>query len=178
SQLGTNSVIDLDVSLARGLNYYTGTILEVKALDVEIGSISGGGRYDNLTGVFGMPGLSGVGISFGADRIYDVLTALNLFPDTVTSAPSVMFSNFGEKEVIAAMKMLKVLRKEGIPCEIYPDAAKMKKQMTYANSRNIPFVALVGEEEMAKGILTLKDMEAGTQNSVTPQEAVRIIKNK
>lgn len=178
TQLETKAEIDLDVSLARGLNYYTGTILEVKALDVEIGSISGGGRYDNLTGVFGMPGLSGVGISFGADRIYDVLTTLNLFPDTVTSAPSVMFSNFGEKEAIAAMRMLKELRSEGIPCEIYPDAAKMKKQMTYANSRCIPFVALVGEEEMAKGMMTLKDMTEGTQTLVTPEEAVKIINGK
>ncbi|MDE6048813.1 MAG: histidine--tRNA ligase, partial [Paramuribaculum sp.] len=128
--------------------------------------------------VFGMPGLSGVGISFGADRIYDVLTTLNLFPDTVTSAPSVMFSNFGEAEAIAAMKMLKVLRAAGIACEIYPDAAKMKKQMTYANSRAIPFVALVGEEEMAQGKLTLKDMTEGTQSLVTPKEAVDIILKK
>lgn len=175
NQLGTKADVELDVSLARGLNYYTGTILEVKARDVEIGSISGGGRYDNLTGVFGLPGLSGVGISFGADRIYDVLTVLNLFPDTVTSAPTVMFSNFGEKEALAAMKMLKTLRDAGIACEVYPDAAKMKKQMTYANSRAIPFVALVGEEEMAQGKMTLKNMAEGTQTLVTPEEAVEII---
>lgn len=177
-QLGTKAEIDLDVSLARGLNYYTGTIIEVKALDTEIGSISGGGRYDNLTGVFGMPGLSGVGISFGADRIYDVLTTLNLFPENVTSAPTVMFVNFGEKEAIASMKMLKVLRKAGIACEIYPDATKMKKQMTYANSRSIPFVAIVGEEEMAQGKLMLKDMAEGTQSLLSPEETAEIILKK
>ena len=174
--LGLKATLDLDVSLARGLNYYTGTIIEVKALDTQIGSISGGGRYDNLTGVFGMPGLSGVGISFGADRIYDVLTALNLFPATVTSAPSVMFANFGEAESIAAMTMMKTLRDGGIACEIYPDAAKMKKQMSYADARAIPYVALVGEEEMKAGKLTLKSMTSGEQTLVTPSEAITIIK--
>lgn len=174
--LGLKATLDLDVSLARGLNYYTGTIIEVKALDTQIGSISGGGRYDNLTGVFGMPGLSGVGISFGADRIYDVLTALNLFPATVTSAPSVMFANFGEAESLAAMTMMKTLRDGGIACEIYPDAAKMKKQMSYADARAIPYVALVGEEEMKAGKLTLKSMTSGEQTLVTPAEAIAIIK--
>ncbi len=174
--LGMNAEVELDVSLARGLNYYTGTIIEVKALDVQIGSISGGGRYDNLTGVFGMPGLSGVGISFGADRIYDVLTALDLFPATVTSAPSVMFSNFGAAEAQAAMSMMKQLRQAGIACEVYPDAAKMKKQMGYADARAIPYVALVGEEEMKAGKLTLKSMTSGEQTLVTPTEAIAIIK--
>ncbi len=174
--LGMNAEVELDVSLARGLNYYTGTIIEVKALDVQIGSISGGGRYDNLTGVFGMPGLSGVGISFGADRIYDVLTALDLFPATVTSAPSVMFSNFGAAEAQAAMSMMKQLRQAGIACEVYPDAAKMKKQMGYADARAIPYVALVGEEEMKAGKITLKSMTSGEQTLVTPTEAIAIIK--
>ncbi len=168
TNLGMRADVELDVSLARGLNYYTGTIIEVKARDVEIGSISGGGRYDNLTGVFGMPGLSGVGISFGADRIYDVLTALDLFPADVTPAPTVMFANFGEKEARAAMGMMKQLRAAGIPCEIYPDAAKMKKQMAYADSRHIPYVAIVGESEAAEGKLTLKDMTTGTQTLLTP----------
>ncbi|MDE5688739.1 MAG: histidine--tRNA ligase, partial [Paramuribaculum sp.] len=176
ASLGLKATLDLDVSLARGLNYYTGTIIEFKALDTQIGSISGGGRYDNLTGVFGMPGLSGVGISFGADRIYDVLTALDLFPATVTSAPSVMFANFGEAESLAAMTMMKALRNGGIACEIYPDAAKMKKQMGYADARAIPYVALVGEEEMKAGKLTLKSMTSGEQTLVTPAEAIAIIK--
>lgn len=174
--LGMRADVELDVSLARGLNYYTGTIIEVKALDVEIGSITGGGRYDNLTGVFGMPGLSGVGISFGADRIYDVLTALDLFPASVAAETKVLFTNFGPAEAAGAMKMLKQFRESGISAEIYPDASKMKKQMGYADSRQIPFVAIVGESELAEGKLTLKNMVTGEQQLLTPDEAIAAIK--
>ncbi|MDE6039479.1 MAG: histidine--tRNA ligase, partial [Paramuribaculum sp.] len=152
--LGLNAELELDVSLARGLNYYTGTIIEVKARDVAIGSITGGGRYDNLTGVFGMPGLSGVGISFGADRIYDVLNTLDLYPADATTGTQVMFTNFGPAEAAAAMKMLKEMRAAGIRAEIYPDAAKMKKQMGRADALHIPFVAIVGESEVAENKLT------------------------
>lgn len=174
--LGLEAELDLDVSLARGLNYYTGTIIEVKAKDVEIGSITGGGRYDNLTGVFGMPGLSGVGISFGADRIYDVLNALDLYPEEARSASArVMFVNFGVAEAAASMKMIKELRSAGISCEIYPDAAKMKKQMTYANAMGVPFVAMVGESEMAEGKMALKNMATGEQLTLTPAEAASVI---
>ena len=173
--LGMRAEVELDSSLARGLNYYTGTIIEVKARDVEIGSITGGGRYDNLTGVFGMPGLSGVGISFGADRIYDVLNQLDLYPAEATSSTEVMFANFGDQEASAAMAMMKTMREGGIACEIYPDVAKMKKQMTYANAKSIPYVALVGEEEMNQGKLTLKSMANGEQTLVTPQEAIRMV---
>ncbi|WP_289737207.1 histidine--tRNA ligase [Paramuribaculum intestinale] len=173
--LGMRAEVELDSSLARGLNYYTGTIIEVKARDVEIGSITGGGRYDNLTGVFGMPGLSGVGISFGADRIYDVLNQLDLYPAEATSSTEVMFANFGDQEASAAMAMMKTMREGGIACEIYPDVAKMKKQMTYANAKSIPYVALVGEEEMKQGKLTLKSMANGEQTLVTPQEAIRMV---
>ncbi|MCI9606802.1 MAG: histidine--tRNA ligase [Muribaculaceae bacterium] len=176
ASLDMRADVELDVSLARGLNYYTGTIIEVKALDTQIGSISGGGRYDNLTGVFGMPGLSGVGISFGADRIYDVLTTLNLFPDTVTSAPTLMFANFGKSEALAAMAMMKQMRAAGIACEIYPDTAKMKKQMAYADTRGIPFVAMVGENEAAQGKMTLKNMTTGEQTLLSPAEALEIIR--
>lgn len=176
--LGLDAELDLDVSLARGLNYYTGTIIEVKAADVAIGSITGGGRYDNLTGVFGMPGLSGVGISFGADRIYDVLNTLDLYPSEARTATRVMFVNFGGKEAAAAMGMLKELRSAGIAAEIYPDAAKMKKQMGYADALSIPFVALVGETEAAEGKLNLKDMATGEQRLLTPAEAVALINNK
>ena len=175
--LGMRAEVELDVSLARGLNYYTGTIIEVKAKDVAIGSITGGGRYDNLTGVFGMPGLSGVGISFGADRIYDVLTALNLFPADATAETKVMFTNFGPAEASASMAMLKELRKAGIPAEIYPDSSKMIKQMGYADARKIPFVAIVGEEEMKQGRMTLKNMTTGEQLLLTPEEAVKVICN-
>ncbi len=167
--------VELDVSLARGLNYYTGTIIEVKARDVEIGSITGGGRYDNLTGVFGAPGLSGVGISYGADRIYDVLNQLDLYPDEVTAGSRLMFVNFGEAESRAALAMMAELRAAGVSCEIYPDAAKMKKQMAYANAMGIPYVALVGEAEMAQGKLTLKQMADATQTLCTPAEAASII---
>ena len=169
--LGLDAELDLDVSLARGLNYYTGTIIEVKAADVAIGSITGGGRYDNLTGVFGMPGLSGVGISFGADRIYDVLNALDLYPAEARTSTQVMFVNFGDAEAAASMKMMKQLRAAGVAAEIYPDPAKMKKQMAYANATGVPFVAMVGESEMAEGKMALKNMLTGEQLTLTPAEA-------
>jgi histidyl-tRNA synthetase len=165
-ELGLKAELDLDVSLARGLNYYTGTIIEVKAKDVTIGSITGGGRYDNLTGVFGMPGVSGVGISFGADRIYDVLNTLELYPTDTEIGTKVMFTNFGTAEAAASMKMIKALRQNNISAEIYPESSKMKKQMSYANDLAIPFVAIIGESELADGKVTLKDMNAGTQESV------------
>ena len=164
--LGLNNQVELDLTLARGLSYYTGAIFEVKALDVEIGSITGGGRYDNLTGIFGMPGLSGVGISFGADRIYDVLNQLDLYPAKAVNATQVLFVNFGEAETQYALPLIAEMRKAGIRTELYPDAAKMKKQMTYANSRLIPFVAIVGESEMAEGKLTIKNMVTGQQTLV------------
>ena len=173
--LGLEAERELEVSLARGLNYYTGTIIEVKAKDVEIGSITGGGRYDNLTGVFGMPGLSGVGISFGADRIYDVLNTLDLYPAEARTATQVMFVNFGAAEAAASMKMIKELRAAGVSAEIYPDSAKMKKQMAYANATGVPFVAMVGESEMAQGKMALKDMATGEQTVVTPAEAVSLL---
>ena len=166
-ELGLNAELDLDVSLARGLNYYTGTIIEVKALDTQIGSITGGGRYDNLTGVFGMPGVSGVGISFGADRIYDVLNTLDLYPEDTDSSTKVMFTNFGPAEAIASMKMIKALRKAGISAEIYPEAAKMKKQIGYADALNIPFVAIIGETELADDTVSLKNMADGSQTSLS-----------
>lgn len=175
--LGHDCVVDIDVSLARGLNYYTGTIIEVKALDVEIGSITGGGRYDNLTGVFGAPGLSGVGISFGADRIYDVLNQLNLYPDSVSSSVKVIFVNFGEKEAAASAKMVKLLREEGVSAELYPDTVKMKKQMGYANSQNIRFVAMIGDSELEEGTINLKDMTSSTQEKLTPEALVEKLKN-
>lgn len=169
--LGLDAELELDVSLARGLNYYTGTIIEVKALDFAIGSITGGGRYDNLTGVFGMPGLSGVGISFGADRIYDVLNGLNLYPERLGAASQMMFVNFGEAEAAASLRAVKVLRAAGISCELYPDAAKLKKQMTYANNAGIPYVAIIGEAEAAAGTVTVKNMAEGTQVTVPVAEA-------
>ena len=164
--------VDLDLTLARGLNYYTGCIFEVKALDVAMGSITGGGRYDNLTGIFGMPGLSGVGISFGADRIYDVLNQLNLYPATVSTATQLLFINFGPAEAAYCMPILAQARQAGIRCEIYPDVAKMKKQMQYANQKQVPFVALVGENEMAQGVVTLKDMTSGEQQLLSPQALI------
>ena len=167
-----NSQLELDLTLARGLNYYTGCIFEVKALDVEIGSITGGGRYDNLTGIFGMPGLSGVGISFGADRIYDVLNQLNLYPATVSTATQLLFINFGPAEAAYCMPILAQARQAGIRCEIYPDVAKMKKQMQYANQKQVPFVALVGENEMAQGAVTLKDMTSGEQQLLSPKALI------
>lgn len=175
--LGHNCEAEIDVSLARGLNYYTGTIIEVKALDVQIGSITGGGRYDNLTGVFGMPGLSGVGISFGADRIYDVLNQLELYPSSVSSSVDVLFVNFGEKESMAAARIIKALREEGISAELYPDEAKMKKQMGYADSQSIPYVAIIGESELEEGIVNLKDMANGTQEKLTPEQLIVKLKN-
>ncbi|MDE5567496.1 MAG: histidine--tRNA ligase [Muribaculaceae bacterium] len=165
--LGLRAELDLDVSLARGLNYYTGTIIEVKALDVEIGSITGGGRYDNLTGVFGMPGLSGVGISFGADRIYDVLNTLDLYPAGTREASKIIFTNFGEKEADASLKVIKRLRDAGISAELYPESAKMKKQLGYADSMHIPFVGIIGESEIAQNMMTLKNLATGEQQSLT-----------
>jgi len=173
--LGLRAELDLDVSLARGLNYYTGAIIEVKAKDVAIGSITGGGRYDNLTGVFGMPGLSGVGISFGADRIYDVLNQLDLYPADLLTGAKVLFLNMGVAEAAASMKMIKMLRAAGVSAEIYPDAAKMKKQMGYADSKSIPYVAIVGESEMLRGKLTLKNMQSGEQQTITPAEATELL---
>lgn len=172
AELGLRATLDLDVSLARGLNYYTGTIIEVKANDVAIGSITGGGRYDNLTGVFGLPGVSGVGISFGADRIYDVLNALNLYPAELATATKVLFVNFGAQEAARSMAIIKQFRAAGISAEIYPDEAKMKKQMTYANAAGIPFVAIIGETELEAGTITLKDMVSGTQEQLTALQAI------
>ena len=168
--------IELDLTLARGLNYYTGCIFEVKALDVQIGSITGGGRYDNLTGVFGMPGLSGVGISFGADRIYDVLGQLDLYPQETQSGVQLLFINFGAAEAAHCLRLAAQARLAGIATEVYPDSVKMKKQMSYANAHNVPFVALVGETEMAEGRITLKNMTTGEQQSLTIEEAVKAIK--
>lgn len=172
AELGLRATLDLDVSLARGLNYYTGTIIEVKANDVAIGSITGGGRYDNLTGVFGLPGVSGVGISFGADRIYDVLNALNLYPAELATATKVLFVNFGTQEAARSMAVIKQFRAAGITAEIYPDEAKMKKQMSYANTAGIPFVAIIGETELQAGTVTLKDMVSGTQEQLTIDKAI------
>ena len=176
ASLGVKSEVELDLTLARGLNYYTGAIFEVKALDVQIGSISGGGRYDNLTGVFGMSGMSGVGISFGADRIYDVLNQLDLYPKEAVNATQLLFVNFGEKEAAYCLPVLSAARDAGIRAEIYPDSTKMKKQMSYANDKNIPFVAIVGENEMNEGKLMLKDMTTGEQSLVTPEELLAKIK--
>ena len=169
-------VVELDVSLARGLNYYTGTIIEVKAKDVAIGSITGGGRYDNLTGVFGMPGTSGVGISFGADRIYDVLNTLELYPKDTLASTKVLFVNFGEKEGAQSLQYVMKLRANGIPAEIYPDSTKMKKQMSYANDKNVAYVAMVGETEMANGTIALKFMETGEQENLTIDEVISKLK--
>lgn len=167
---GLKNEIQLDLTLARGLNYYTGAIFEVKALDVQIGSITGGGRYDNLTGIFGMPGLSGVGISFGADRIYDVLNQLDLYPKEAVNGTQLLFINFGEKETAYCLPIAAKARQAGIRTEVFPDSAKMKKQMSYANAKQIPFVALVGENEINEGKLTLKDMITGEQMLVTADE--------
>ena len=164
--------IELDLTLARGLNYYTGCIFEVKALDVQIGSITGGGRYDNLTGIFGMPGLSGVGISFGADRIYDVLTQLDLYPAATQAGAQLLFINFGSAEAAHCLRLAAATRRAGIATEVYPDAVKMKKQMAYANAHHVPFVALVGEQEMAEGKVALKDMNTGEQTSLTLEELI------
>ncbi|WP_314715662.1 histidine--tRNA ligase, partial [Segatella salivae] len=163
NSVGLNNEIQLDLTLARGLNYYTGAIFEVKALDTPMGSITGGGRYDNLTGIFGMPGLSGVGISFGADRIYDVLNTLELYPKEMLSSTQVLFINFGEKETAYCLPFIAEIRKSGIRAEIFPDKAKMKRQMNYANAKNIPYVVFAGEDEIEKGKLMLKDMQSGEQ---------------
>lgn len=168
--------IEFDLTLARGLNYYTGAIFEVKALDYAIGSITGGGRYDNLTGIFGMPGLSGVGISFGADRIYDVLNGLDLYPKEAVNGTRLLFINFGEKETAYCLPVVKACRVAGINTEMYPDKAKMKKQMGYANAKAIPFVVLAGDNEMAENKVTLKNMETGEQKLVTTEELIAIVK--
>lgn len=174
--IGHKAEMEVDISLARGLNYYTGTIIEVKARDVEIGSITGGGRYDNLTGVFGMPGLSGVGISFGADRIYDVMNQLNLYPAEISQTVKVLFINFSAREALQAAKYVKMLREAGIAAQLYPDSAKMKKQMSMADADAIPYTAFVGESEIADGTIVLKDMASGEQKKVTPAEAIEILK--
>ncbi len=169
-QLNLTNKIEFDLTLARGLNYYTGAIFEVKALDVQIGSISGGGRYDNLTGIFGMPGISGVGISFGVDRIFDVLNALDAYPQETVSTTQLLFINFGDKETRYCLPVLSAARAAGIRCELYPDATKMKKQMSYANAKRIPFVVLAGDNEMSAGKFTLKNMTTGEQLLLTPGE--------
>ncbi len=174
--LGLKNELELDLTLARGLNYYTGCIFEVKALDVQIGSITGGGRYDNLTGIFGMPGLSGVGISFGADRIFDVLNQLDLYPKEATTGTELLFVNFGAAETAYCLPILAVARQAGIRCEIYPDSAKMKKQMSYANAKNIPFVAIAGENEMNEQKVTLKNMITGEQMLVSQEELIQVVK--
>jgi histidyl-tRNA synthetase len=174
--LGHECEVELDVSLARGLNYYTGTIIEVKALDVEIGSITGGGRYDNLTGVFGMSGLSGVGISFGADRIYDVLNQLNLYPEEISNTVKVIFVNFGQAEAVQSAKYIAQLRQQGISAELYPDSTKMKKQMNYANDNKIPFVAIIGETELQDGTIAVKNMNSGEQKTMSINELIETLK--
>lgn len=169
--------LQLDLTLARGLNYYTGAIFEVKALDVQIGSITGGGRYDNLTGIFGMPGLSGVGISFGIDRIFDVLNQLDAYPEAALSTTQLLFANFGSAEAAYSLPALAQCRAAGISCEIYPDAAKMKKQMQYANAKQVPFVAIAGETEMAEGKFTLKNMQTGEQQLLTTAEVIAAVQS-
>jgi histidyl-tRNA synthetase len=173
--LQLNTAVELDLTLARGLNYYTGAIFEVKARDFEMGSICGGGRYDDLTGIFGLPNVSGVGVSFGAERIYDVLLQANLFPQHSTETTKVLFVNFGEKEEAYCLPVLAEIRKNGINAEIFPDNAKMQKQMTYANKKNIPFVVLAGESEMQSKKFTLKNMETGEQKSVSAEELINIL---
>jgi len=169
-------LLEFDVTLARGLNYYTGAIFEVKAHEVKMGSICGGGRYDDLTGLFGMKGLSGVGISFGADRIYDVLNELNLFPEEVTSGLTLLFINFGDKEVSKCLELASNLRKSGIDCEIYPSASKLQKQMKYANDRGVKYVALLGENELANQKIILKDMDSGEQRTISFDEIIKQFK--
>lgn len=174
-QVGLNNEIELDLTLARGLNYYTGAIFEVKALDTPMGSITGGGRYDNLTGIFGMPGLSGVGISFGADRIYDVLNALDLYPKEAVNGTQLLFINFGDKETAYCMPIVAKARRAGIRTEMFPDKTKMKKQMNYANAKHIAFVALAGDNEIEQGKVTLKNMTTGEQHLVSPDELIKIV---
>jgi len=173
--LGLKNEIQLDLTLARGLNYYTGAIFEVKALDVQIGSITGGGRYDNLTGIFGMPGISGVGISFGVDRIFDVLNALDCYPKDAVNGTQLLFINFGEKETAYCLPAVAKARAAGIRTEIFPDSSKMKKQMSYANAKQVPYVALAGENEISEGKLTLKNMLTGDQQLVTIEELIKIV---
>ena len=173
--LGLKNEIQLDLTLARGLNYYTGAIFEVKALDVQIGSITGGGRYDNLTGIFGMPGISGLGISFGVDRIFDVLNTLDCYPKDAVNGTQLLFINFGEKETAYCLPFVSRARNAGIRTEIFPDSTKMKKQMSYANAKQIPFVALAGENEMAEGKLTLKNMSTGDQQLVSIEELIALV---
>ena len=173
--LDIKSQITLDLTLARGLNYYTGAIFEVKALDTPMGSISGGGRYDNLTGIFGMPGLSGVGISFGVDRIYDVLEALNLYPEDSLQTSRVLFINFGQQEAAYCLPIIAKVRQAGIKAELFSDAAKMKKQLSYANAKHIPFVVLAGSGEMEQHKVTLKNMQSGEQQMLTPDELVAML---
>lgn len=175
-QCGLNNEVEFDLTLARGLNYYTGAIFEVKACDVQIGSITGGGRYDNLTGIFGLPGISGVGISFGADRIYDVLNTLDLYPENAMSNTQLLFINFGEKETAYCMPIAAKAREAGVATEIYPDAVKMKKQMSYANSNGVRFVAMAGENEINEQKITLKDMATGEQSLVTTDELIEKVK--
>ena len=172
---GVKCEVELDLTLARGLNYYTGAIFEVKAKDVQIGSICGGGRYDNLTGIFGMPDVSGVGISFGADRIYDVLTELDAFPADLAQAAQVLFINFGPAEQAACVKAAARLRAEGIATLVYPEAAKMKKQMEYANRKQVPFVAFIGETELKDGTVTLKNMIDGNQTTMSIDELIAVL---
>ena len=169
--------VRLDLSLARGLDYYTGTIFEVKALDTPMGSITGGGRYDNLTGVFGQSGMSGVGISFGAERIFDVLEALDLYPESTHSGTQLLFINFGEKALDYILPLLSDLRREGITAEVYPDDAKMKKQMSYANALSIPYVAFVGDDEIEQHTISVKDMESGEQKSYTAEELITLLRS-
>jgi len=173
--------VEIDLTLARGLNYYTGAIIEVKANDMEIGSIAGGGRYDDLTGIFGLKGVSGVGISFGADRIFDVMNHLNLYPDDVTSSTQVLFINFGISEVFQAINIANILKKNGIKTEVYPDCEKIKKQMAYADKKNIPFVAIIGENEIENDTITIKNMKTGEQLNCRLNELlnsfIRDIKN-
>ena len=176
SKLNLNNEVELDLTLARGLNYYTGAIFEVKALDVEIGSITGGGRYDNLTGIFGMPDISGVGISFGADRIFDVLNQLNLYPKEAVTTTKVMFTNFGEAELAYSLPIIAKVRTAGISAEVFPSSVKMKKQMNYANDKNVAYVAIVGENEMNEGKITLKDMTTGEQSMITTEELIERIR--
>lgn len=174
--VGLNNEIQLDLTLARGLNYYTGAIFEVKALDTPMGSITGGGRYDNLTGIFGMPGISGVGISFGADRIFDVLNTLDLYPKDAVASTKLLFVNFGDKETAYCLPIVNKARLAGIQVEMYPDSVKMKKQMTYANAKQIAFVAMAGETEIAEGKVMLKNMVTGEQKMVSPDELIEIVK--
>lgn len=175
NQIGVRAEVELDLTLARGLNYYTGAIFEVKALDVQIGSITGGGRYDNLTGIFGLPNVSGVGISFGADRIFDVLNQLDLYPKDSIQTTKVLFVNFGDKEEGYILPIISQFRRKNISVEIYPDQAKMKKQMSYADSNNIPFVAIIGEEEMTSQKIMLKNMLSGEQQLVSIDECIKLV---